>query len=45
MKEKAIDKLKKYFGKAKTMTTYREERAIREKVGKRFAHKFGLKLK
>ena len=43
-KEKAIEKLKKYFGKAKTKTTYEEERKIREDVGKKFAAKFGIKL-
>ncbi len=43
-KEKAIDELKKYFGKAKVKTTYDEERRIREEVGKSFAKKFGIKL-
>jgi len=43
-KEKAIDDLRKYFGKAKTKTTYAEERKIRENVGKEFAKKFGIKL-
>jgi len=42
--DKAIDELKKYFGKAKAKTTYKEERQIREEVGKRFAEKFGVKL-
>lgn len=43
-KEKAIDELKKYFGKAKTKTSYKEEREIREEVGKKFAKKFGINL-
>ncbi len=43
-KDKAIDELKKYFGKAKAKTTYKEERRIREKVGKDFAKKFGISL-
>ena len=43
-KEKAIDELRKYFGKAKTKTTYKEERKIREEVGKTFAKRFGIKL-
>ncbi len=42
MKEKAIDELKKYFGKSKTKTTHNEERKIRESVGKKFAKKFGV---
>lgn len=43
-KEKAIDELKKYFGKSKSKTTYGEERKIRESVGKEFAKKFGIAL-
>ena len=43
-KEKAIDELKRYFGKANTKTTYKEERMIREKVGKEIAKKFGIVL-
>lgn len=43
-KEKAIDELRKYFGKVKTKTTYAEERKIRENVGKEFAKKFGIRL-
>jgi len=43
-KERALDELKKYFGKAKTKTSYKEERNIREYVGKEFAKKFGIKL-
>lgn len=43
-KEKTLDELKEYFGKAKTKTTYKEEREIREKVGKEFAKKFGISL-
>ena len=38
-KEKAIDELKKYFGKSKVKTTYEQERKIREEVGKKFAKK------
>ena len=43
-KDRAIDELRKYFGKAKTKTSYSEERKIREDVGKEFAKKFGIKL-
>ena len=43
-KEQAIEELKKHFGKAKTKTSYKEERGIRESVGKQFAKKFGIKL-
>ena len=43
-KEKAVEELRKYFGKAKTKTTYKEERRIREEVGKRFAKRFSIKL-
>ncbi len=43
-KEKAIDELKKYFGKAKTRTTDVEERKIRNDVGRKFAEKFGIEL-
>mgnify|MGYP001617749870 FL=1 len=43
-KEYAIEELKKHFGKAKTKTSYKEDREIREKVGKQFAKKFGIKL-
>ena len=43
-KEKAIDELRKYFGKSKTKTTYAEERKIREDVGREFAKKFGISL-
>lgn len=43
-KEKAIDELRKFFGKSKTKTTYAEERKIREDVGKEFAKKFGINL-
>lgn len=39
-----IKNFRKFFGKAKTKTTYKEERRIREKVGKEFAKKFGIKL-
>lgn len=35
--EKAIDELKKYFGKTKTKTSYEEERRIREEIGNKFA--------
>lgn len=43
-KEKAIDELRRYFGKAKTKTTYEEDRKIREEVGMKFAKRFGIKL-
>lgn len=43
-KEHAIEELKKHFGKAKTKTSYKEEREIREKVGKQFAKRFGIEL-
>ena len=43
-KEKVIDELKKYFGKAKTKTSYEQERKIREEIGKKFTDKFGIKL-
>ena len=43
-KELAIEELKRHFGKAKTKTSYKEEREIREKVGKEFAKKFDIKL-
>jgi len=43
-KEQAIEELKKHFGKAKTKTSYKEERKIRESVGKQFAKKFGVNL-
>ena len=43
-KEKALNELKKYFGKAKTKTSYKEERKIREDVGKKLAKRFGIKL-
>ena len=36
-KDKDILELRKYFGKAKTKTTYEEERNIREEVGRKFA--------
>lgn len=39
-----IKNFRKFFGKAKAKTSYREERKIREKVGKEFAKKFGIKL-
>ena len=43
-KGQAIEELKRHFGKAKTKTSYKEEREIREKVGKQFAKKFGINL-
>ncbi|MEK6934394.1 MAG: ribbon-helix-helix domain-containing protein [Nanoarchaeota archaeon] len=43
-REKAIDELKKYFGKAKITTSSKEERDIREEVGKKFAKSFGINL-
>lgn len=43
-KEQAIHELKMHLGKAKTKTSYKEEREIREKVGRQFARKFGISL-
>ena len=43
-KEKAVDELREYLGKAKTKTSNAEEREIRKKIGKEFAEKFGVKL-
>lgn len=43
-KEKVLEELKKYFGKAKTKTTNKEEREIREQIGREFAKNFGIKL-
>lgn len=43
-REEIIDELKKHFGKAKTKTSYKEERRIREEVGREFAKKFGIDL-
>ena len=43
-KEKALDELKKYFGKAKIRTNHKEEREIREEIGKKFANKLGIDL-
>lgn len=43
-KEQAIEELKKHFGKAKTKTSYKEEIEIRDRVGKQFAKKFGIRL-
>ena len=43
-KEQSIEELKKHFGKAKTKTSYKEEREIRERVGKQLAKKFGIRL-
>ena len=43
-KELAIEELRKHFGKAKTKTSYDEEKEIKEKVGKKFAKKFGIRL-
>ncbi len=42
--QKAMQELRKNFGKSKRKTTYAEERKAREKVGKEFAKKFGIKL-
>lgn len=43
-KEQAIEELKKHLGKAKSKTSYQEERSIRESVGRQFAKKFGIKI-
>jgi len=42
-KEKVLEELMKNFGKAKKKTSYEEERRIRDKVGKEFIKKFGIK--
>ena len=42
--DKTLQELKKYFGKAKTKTTYAEERQIREQVALELAEKYGIKL-
>ena len=43
-KERAIYELKRYLGKAKTKTTYAQERKSREEVGRKFAKKLGINL-
>ncbi|MBI2108475.1 ribbon-helix-helix protein, CopG family [Candidatus Woesearchaeota archaeon] len=43
-KGQAMEELGKHFGKAKAKTGYDEERQIREKVGREFAKKFGIRL-
>ncbi|MFH1399729.1 MAG: hypothetical protein ABIG95_06500 [Candidatus Woesearchaeota archaeon] len=43
-KERAISQLREYFGKAKTRTTYSEERKTREEVGRKIAKKYGIDL-
>jgi len=43
-KEKVFLELGKYFGKAKTKTSYKEERKIRDLIGKKIAKEFGVKL-
>ena len=43
-KESVIDELREFFGKAKSKTSYKEDRKIREKVGNEFAKKFGINL-
>lgn len=40
----AMEELNNHFGKAKAKTNYNEEGEIREKVGRQFAKKFGIKL-
>ncbi|MBU1203478.1 MAG: ribbon-helix-helix domain-containing protein [Nanoarchaeota archaeon] len=42
--ERALEELGKYFGKAKTKTTYKDERRIRNTVGKELAKKFGVRV-
>lgn len=42
-KEEALQNLQRFFGKAKTKTTDEELERIREKVGKEYMKKFGLK--
>ena len=41
-KESAMMELARYFGKAKTKTSYFEERKIRKKVGRKIAKRFGV---
>ncbi len=44
-KEEAFKKLESHFGKFKgKKTTYKQEREVREKVGKEIAKRFGIKL-
>ncbi|MEK6943615.1 MAG: ribbon-helix-helix domain-containing protein [Nanoarchaeota archaeon] len=43
-KEQAAKKLRAYFGSSKVKTSQKEEREIREKVGNKFAKKFGIRL-
>lgn len=43
-KEELKAHFEKYFGKAKTKTSYAQERNIREQVGREYAKKFGIKL-
>lgn len=43
-KELAMEELTKHFGKAKTKTSFKEDEEIREKVGRQFAKKFGVRL-
>jgi len=43
-KDQVLLELRKYFGKSKIKTTDKQNRKVREKVGKEFAKKFGIKL-
>ncbi len=43
-KERALCELNKYFGKAKTKTSFEEDRTIREQVGREYAKKHNIKL-
>lgn len=43
-KERALEELGKYFGKAKVKTSFKEDRKIREAVGKKIAEQFGVNL-
>ena len=42
--DRFLKALKKFHGAAKTKTSYKEERRIREEVGKEIAKKFNIKL-
>ncbi len=43
-KEKALEELRKHFGKAKKKTTQSEERKIRKEAGILLAKKYGVEL-
>ena len=43
-KDQVLEDLKKYFGKAKTKTSYKQSRKVRERVGRQIAKEAGIKL-